>query len=529
MPQHDSITHVIISDMSWHLIGSSTDGKLDIVLVPPTVVTIGRVSECSVHLTQKQVSRLHAEIHWAPGIGREQGHWRIRDLGSSKGTHLNGVKLTPHREVRICHADVLEIAPWKFKVEGPASDKTVSEFSPTVIEEPDAEGEYVAVSAVQSPADLAQGMLVRLLEASEEFSKAEDESAVGHASVESLSSATGFANVAFLREGADPQSFRVIAHKGAIIGARGELQVSRSLIKRSRNGIYVHRSGPSAGATLDASLALLAIRQAICVPVEAGKMFFGWIYLDNRTGSGSESHEPEAVRFAAAVARLAGLSLSNIERGLMQKRFDLEKQELFGGTMLALIATIDSKDPYTRGHSLRVSEYAMMLARAAELPEEHIEQARVCGLVHDIGKMYVPDAILRKPTQLDEAEFALIREHPENGRRILEQTPQMRDLLPGVVEHHERWDGSGYPYKLKGEKISRLGRVLCIADCFDAMTSARFYRPARSIESVRIEIEKCLGTHFDPDLGRIFLSIREADLAAAMVIGAPATGDLKVS
>jgi HD-GYP domain-containing protein (c-di-GMP phosphodiesterase class II) len=133
-------------------------------------------------------------------------------------------------------------------------------------------------------------------------------------------------------------------------------------------------------------------------------------------------------------------------------------------------------------------------------------------LLHDIGKIGVSEKILCKPTHLDPEEFAQIQEHPRLGHKILKDIPQVRDLLPGMLQHHERWDGSGYPDNLKGEQISQLGRILCIADCFDAMTSARFYRPARSISEVRAEIKRCLGTHFDPKLGEIFLSIPESEL-----------------
>ncbi len=498
--------------MPWHLIGRSVDGELDVPLMPPKVVTIGRDLECTVHLVQRQVSRIHAEVHWALGSGRDQGHWRVRDCGSTSGTFLNGVKLTPHREVRLYHGDLLEIRPWGFQVESPVSDKTMGGAAQTIVEEPESEEEFVALAEIQSPENLAQGLLVRLLAASEDIAKASDEVTVGHAAVASLASATGFANVAFLRPGGDPHVIEVVAQTGAISGSRGELQVSRSLLKRARNGIYVHRGG-AAGGTLAASLESLAIRQAICVPVESGTMFFGWLDLDNRTGGGSEAHELEVAGFAAALARLSGLSLSNIARGRMQQRFDLEQQQMYSGMMLALIRTIDAKDPYTKGHSDRVSEFAVLLARAASLSPEQVEQARVCGLVHDIGKIGVPEEILRKPTHLEPHEFARIREHPAVGYTILQDIPQMRDLLPGVLEHHERWDGTGYPNKIQGDKISQLGRLLCIADCFDAMTSARVYRPARSIPEVRAEIERCLGTHFDPTLGEIFLTIPETELA----------------
>ena len=497
--------------MAWRLIGTSNDSELNVDLLSPKVVTIGRDEGCTHVLVQKQVSRRHVELHWAPGIGHQQGHWRIRDCGSTAGTFVNGMKLTAHQEVRLNHRDVFEIRPWKFQVVGPSSDNTISLFPQKLAAESEIEGEYEALSDAQSTANLAQGLLVKLVEASQVLHKATDEESVGEAAVVSISDATRFANVAFLK-GADWRSPEVVAHRGAILGSQGELEISRSLLKRSMNGIYILKGGVSSG-TLGASLESLDIRQAICVPVDAGTMFYGWLYLDNRTGSATESPAKEVAGFAKAVASMLGLALSNIQRSQMQQRVDLENKLKFDGLMRALIAAIDAKDPYTRGHSDRVSKFAMLLAQAAKLSDEEIKQAEVGGLLHDIGKIGIPEKILCKPTHLDPEEFAQIQEHPRIGHKILKDNiPQVRDLLPGMFEHHERWDGSGYPDNLKGEEISQLGRILCIADCFDAMTCARIYRPARSISEVRAEIKRCLGTHFDPKLGEIFLSIPESEL-----------------
>ena len=496
--------------MPWRLLGTSNDGQFDVTLVSPNMVTIGRDEGCTHVLVQKQVSRRHVELHWAPGIGHQQGHWRIRDCGSTAGTFVNSVKLTAHQEVRLNHRDVIEIRPWKFQVVGPSSDNTIALVPQTLAAESEIEGEFEALSDAQSTANLAQGLLVQLVEASQTLHKATDEESVGLAAVESLSVATGFANIAFLK-GTDWRSPEVVAHRGAILGSQGELEISRSLLKRSMNGIYILKGGVSPG-TLGASLESLAIRQAISVPVEVGTMFFGWLYLDNRTGSATESPAKEVAGFAKAVASMLGLALSNIQRSQMQQRFDDEKKLMVDGTMRALIEAIDAKDPYTRGHSDRVSKFAMLLARAAKLSEGEIKQAGDGGLLHDIGKIGVSEKILCKPTHLDPEEFVQIQEHPRLGHKILKNIPQVRDLLLGMLQHHERWDGSGYPDNLKGEQISQLGRILCIADCFDAMTSARFYRPARSISEVRAEIKRCLGTHFDPKLGEIFLSIPESEL-----------------
>ncbi len=503
--------------MAWRLRGYSGDTEREVALAPGKVITIGRSPECAVHLTDAKVSRRHAELRWAPPVDDHGGHWRVGDCGSISGTFLNGVKLAQHREVRLDHADSLTIESWRFRVDDLSGDLTMAEGAATIVHSVGGSEGFVPLPAVQVPAEFNQGLLVHLFAAHENIALAEDEVSVGQAVVESLTMATGFANVAFLREGTAPGDAELVFGSGATANGRGELQLSRSVLKRARNGIFTNQCEASPGATIAASLDSLAIKQVLCVPVKMGKMFFGWIYLDNRGGDVHESSERDAPGIALAVAGLAGLSLANIERGKMQQRFDLETSEKYEGVVRALIDAVDKKDPYTSGHSRRVSEFAALLAQAAKLSDEHVRQTRECGLVHDIGKIGVPEAILRKPTRLEDDEFAQIREHPVKGAEILGSIPQMRDLLPGVLQHHERWDGKGYPNNLKGEEISQLGRILCIADCFDAMTSARVYRPARTIPDVRAELEKCLGTHFDPELGRLFLSISDHELAARIV------------
>ena len=271
------------------------------------------------------------------------------------------------------------------------------------------------------------------------------------------------------------------------------------------------------------------VRRAICIPVEFAGTLFGFLYLDD-SQQRDDAMLAEIASVAGVVARTAAQSLGNQQHVRMeqrlereQQRLEREQQRMFEGLINSLILTIDAKDPYTRGHSERVSTYAKMLAEAANLGPEIIEQASRCGKVHDIGKINVPGDILRKPARLTDEEFAQITVHPEVSYKILYPIPQMRDVLPGVLEHHEKWDGSGYPNKLVGEKISVLGRIICIADCFDAMTTTRSYRPAREVGEVLVEIEKCLGKHFDPKLGKIFVSIPRAKLEEHVPKNAPST------
>jgi putative nucleotidyltransferase with HDIG domain len=223
-----------------------------------------------------------------------------------------------------------------------------------------------------------------------------------------------------------------------------------------------------------------------------------------------------AATLASAVLAFSAHCMMHLQRAAMEQRMAREQELMLSGTVVALVRAIDAKDAHTRGHSERVARLARLLAQAAELGADLAERAYLCGLVHDIGKIGVPEAILAKAGRLDDAERDAIREHPEIGHRILRQIPQLREVLPGVLDHHERWDGTGYPNACSGGTISLLGRVIAIADSVDAMTSSRVYRPACTIDQARLEVARCAGTHFDPDLARAFLAIPVDELESCL-------------
>ena len=169
--------------------------------------------------------------------------------------------------------------------------------------------------------------------------------------------------------------------------------------------------------------------------------------------------------------------------------------------------TVDAKDTYTRGHSDRVSEYACLLGEALNLSPEDMRTLKIGGLFHDIGKIGVPDTILLKPGKLTDDEYSEIKNHPSIGAHILSNATTFQNVIPIVKHHHERYDGTGYPGKLKGEDIPYLARIAAVADAFDAMTSKRTYRDSLPLEIVKQEIEKCKGSQFDPNCADAFLDI----------------------
>jgi putative nucleotidyltransferase with HDIG domain len=199
-----------------------------------------------------------------------------------------------------------------------------------------------------------------------------------------------------------------------------------------------------------------------------------------------------------------------------------ENNQLFLGTIKALAAAIDEKDPYTRGHSDRVHRYAVAIARRLGLSKQEMRNVTVGALLHDIGKIGIEDAILRKPASLSDKEFEVMKRHPLKGAHILAEMPQMKDVVPAMRNHHERWAGGGYPDNLKGEEIPLIARIVQVADTYDAMTTNRPYQRAMRMDAAVARLQELSGIVFDP---RVVGAFREAwmagDIKADPVASAP--------
>ncbi len=191
------------------------------------------------------------------------------------------------------------------------------------------------------------------------------------------------------------------------------------------------------------------------------------------------------------------------------KVFYNELRELFYKTIRAISNALDTKDSYTNGHSLRVTLYSMILAKELNLDDSYLEDIEIAGLLHDIGKIAMPKSILCKNGRLTDDEFLVMKSHPVRGEKIVINIKKLEVISEWVKSHHEKWDGTGYPDGLKGEEIPLAGRIIALADTYDAMTSTRPYRTALSHETAISEIKRCTGTQFDPKLATIFVSLSD--------------------
>ena len=184
-----------------------------------------------------------------------------------------------------------------------------------------------------------------------------------------------------------------------------------------------------------------------------------------------------------------------------------ENERTYDATLAALSSALDVRDTETEGHARRVVRYMELIAEAMEIPDEQHATLRRGALLHDIGKIGVPDHILRKPGPLTESEWQTMKMHPDLGARIIENIPFLEEVATIIRAHHERWDGNGYPLGLAGAAIPLGSRIFAVADAFDAMTSDRPYRRGRPLDEALAEIERCGGSQFDPAVVAAFLSV----------------------
>ncbi len=231
-------------------------------------------------------------------------------------------------------------------------------------------------------------------------------------------------------------------------------------------------------------------------------------------------------KMLAVLANRAAVSIENarLYEDLVQKNGDLTSvnsslAENFRATIIGFAHALEESDKYTRGHSERVAFYSSLTARGLSLSESETERIVQAGLMHDIGKIGIRYEKLNKPGKLTPEEVAMFRTHPAKGKRILEPIPSMAELIPGAWCHHENWDGSGYPRGLMGDNIPLLGRIVAIADTYDAMTSDRSYRKALPHDVAVAELERCSGAQFDPDLVPVFIRHVEDDRREKVAAG----------
>lgn len=242
------------------------------------------------------------------------------------------------------------------------------------------------------------------------------------------------------------------------------------------------------------------INAVLVCPLIGKKKVMGAIVTGGKT-SGEEFYSPDT-KFLMTIASQAGLAIENAY--LYQ-----EMEVFFFGTVMAFVKAIESRSYWTSGHSERVTRYSLAIAKEMGMDKHFIERLKICGLLHDIGKIATPVEVLDKHGTLTDEELMEVEQHPLTGSVILGDLKPFKDIIDGIKYHHEKWDGRGVPEKLKGEAIPIMARIITVADAFDAMTSNRPYREKMSLEATVKELTLHAGKQFDPKIVDAFLRIKD--------------------
>ncbi len=232
-------------------------------------------------------------------------------------------------------------------------------------------------------------------------------------------------------------------------------------------------------------------RRTVFVPMVAKERLVGGIEID--LGGRGSRFTAQSQKVLYALASQAAIFIENA-------RLERDVRSMFLNIIVSLAGAVDAKDAYTHGHSMRVARTALAVALALRLPREVLEPLLMSAILHDVGKIAIPDHILKKPDRLNREEFEIMKGHTTAGARMLAHIPALKDVIPGIRYHHEHWDGSGYPDGLAGEDIPLMGRIILIGDAFDAMTTDRVYRKAMPVAQAIGEMRRFAGYQFDPQL-----------------------------
>jgi HD-GYP domain-containing protein (c-di-GMP phosphodiesterase class II) len=519
---------IVLSGISAPIEGQRWEAK--------QLLRIGRQEGLEIVLDDPSVSRKHSEIY------KTADGWMIRDLGSTNGTTVNSVRLTDVAK-RLEPNDLIQFGTLYLRIavlEEASLASTKPAHPSRFLQKCDppkrakASGSFLKIQAhTRNTWEKALEMAA--------FAPDTQSSANKHLAV-LLRTGYHLSNIACLEELLHSILTEVVtvldAQRGAILlhdEISGQLLLrqvvvanrnlktetrcySRTLTERSfvqAESLLCQDTNAAADLQGTNSIKLGAMSSIICALLRTPRKQIGVLHLD-RAG--------DQAAFTSDDLYLADAFAANMAVGIESARMVERERQQFIQTVTALARTVEVRDQYTINHSQRVTDYSLIIGEAMELSAGELQMLRIGTPLHDIGKIGIADAILRKPGRLTDEEFAEMKTHPAKGAAILEAIPALKPVLPIVRHHHERWDGQGYPDRLAGESISCLARIVAVADAFDAMTSNRPYRRALSIEVAYREMQLGKGTHFDPACAQAFLEQRfnvEAVLAREGLLQQP--------
>lgn len=457
-------------------------------------LTIGRSPENGLQLNDMQVSRRHAVIQQTPA------GTIVRDLQSGNGTFVGERRIL---EYRLKDGDTIRVGPMELRFDVVASQRAPQpQDSGVRFQEEDsavqaASVENVYQTFVRAPeaatADQLrelQSRLLALYEANQIIASERDLGRLFERVLDQLFALVPAHNGVILLKDRDSGELET-AHVKSGSGT-SEVRISTTIVRRAfeeNQAVLTFNAADDARFGAGQSIITQNICSAMAAPMRHQNETLGVIYVDTRgTKNAFAQRDLELLVALAAPAAIAIRNAQNLDR----------IQRGYKETMMCLANAIEMRDHYTIGHTWRVTNFALVMARELGWDDEKLAECEMGGVLHDIGKIAVSDTILGKPTKLTDDEYASMKVHPERGARLMQDVSFLVPLIPYALYHHERYDGKGYPFGLAGDDIPIEGRLVAVADTFDAMTSNRPYRRGLDPELALAEIEKGKGQQFDP-------------------------------
>lgn len=483
----------------------------------------GRLASLEIVLDDSSVSRKHAEVR----VGND-GTWTVIDLASTNGTYVNGQRIAPNEDHQVRPRDIVQFGKVAMIVEfteatleGPPSDQLTlaaklaipagSQSISSVLQSVHRSTE--APNTDQPPR--AGDQLIALLRASQHLVHLQSEDqlldSILNDAVSVLDAQRG---AIILAEGENLLEPR-LRLRSLAVGSRepgGRFPFSKRLTQRAfaAGESMLFKNVRDDEQQITQSISDGAMGSVLCVLLRTPRRKIGVLHLDRSVYQATFTENDLVFADALAAHMSSAIECAHLLR---------QQRDLFLKTITTLADMVELRDRYTGGHTRRVTQYSTMLGEKLDLPEDQMELIRLGTPLHDIGKIGIADAILQKPGRLTAKEFADMQAHTTLGAHYLAGIPELAPIIPIVRNHHERWDGTGYPDRLAGEEIPQLARIVAVCDAFDAMTSDRPYhenRKGRPPEVAFAEIARQIGRQFDPVAATAFLEIRD-DILRVMV------------
>lgn len=488
------------------------------------LLSIGRGPDNSLHLDDLQVSRRHAVIE------RTEKGVLLRDLGSGNGTYVANRRVV---ENRLSHGDVIRIGQQQLRFERDGEQAALQHSGKIsgIMEELDsgvrfhqgetgtlesADAEEMYQTFFASPVDQAtqeqlqssQKRLQAVYAANQIFATERDLNKLfGRVMEQVFALVPAHNGVILLRDARAPKESNgedgLISQFVKSGQPNEEVRISSVIVKRAlRDKEAVLISDAADDERFDASPTIIQqnISSAMCVPLLFQSEVLGILYVDTRGTTNAFVNSD--LELLVALAAPAAIAIKNAQ-------YVQQLQQSYQDTLIVLANAIELRDHYTVGHTWRVTKFSMEIAQELGWPSDKIREVEMGGVLHDVGKIAVDDAILRKPGPLTDDEYEMMKVHPERGADLLRDVQRLHPLIPYCLYHHERIDGKGYPYGLKGDEIPIEGRLVAVADTFDALTSHRPYRKGFDPQKALKIIDECRGTQLDTECVDALLSSYE--------------------